>query len=568
MATRGCPLITCLILMTANAASTITQFASLRFYTTPSSSTPRAAFPSLPVEPARQLVPATHTDTLVLSAGGHCDLVTATGNSTPVLGLPAVQGDPRIGTFGLTVPNSFGLTMCAQNGCSWYSCESMLQEARCTSTGSFAAKLGAIDQLHVDWASGNVWLSSAAGLFKAAREPAGSPVQAPVQFGRGVAGNVTALAVHVDRDDAGASASIAVSTTLAVYYDLDESSCEFIHHELVGAGIDAPPTSLVYIRPSPTSLVYMDAYAPSASAYGRPRLGMPELWIGHEYCLNVLRADGTVDRVSGPEGLPVANVTSLHAGAEAGTIWIGSSQGLVLRCPACDDTWRYFRGDRWLSGGVGVNALSPALTTSPHRAHTSAAALPAAWIATAGGLSFIHSYQTTLEHKAALYTARVTALSRHRWVAANTLARYGDTSISSLEHHDGDNDGLWTGMLVAAHTFNYATTGSVSAASLAWHHFAAVEFLHNVTLTDGFIARSAVKCGESHQKGDRCICDSQAPLLAPPLPLLLLTLGVRPRLQWHLQERRPALVRMGQLVSMLRRRRQRPLLWPAIHATG
>ena len=64
--------------------------------------------------------------------------------------------------------------------------------------------------------------------------------------------------------------------------------------------------------------------------------------------------------------------------------------------------------------------------------------------------------------------------------------------------HDGDNDGLWTGMLVSGLIYQYALTTSEEARTLAWRHYAALEFLHNVTETKGFIARSAVKCNEPH----------------------------------------------------------------------
>ena len=50
---------------------------------------------------------------------------------------------------------------------------------------------------------------------------------------------------------------------------------------------------------------------------------------------------------------------------------------------------------------------------------------------------------------------------------------------------DGDNDGLWTAMYVAAMAAKAHAAPTQAAAaearSLAWKHFAAVEFLHNVT---------------------------------------------------------------------------------------
>ena len=83
---------------------------------------------------------------------------------------------------------------------------------------------------------------------------------------------------------------------------------------------------------------------------------------------------------------------------------------------------------------------------------------------------------------------------------------------------DGDNDGLWTAMFVIAMAAKAQVlegtnaTAAADARALAWDHFAALEFLHNVTGEgNGFIARTAVKCGEPHQGGDGTICNATAP---------------------------------------------------------
>jgi hypothetical protein len=55
-------------------------------------------------------------------------------------------------------------------------------------------------------------------------------------------------------------------------------------------------------------------------------------------------------------------------------------------------------------------------------------------------------------------------------------------------------------------------TDAATARALAWKHFAALEFLHNVTgSSNGFIARTAVKCSEPHQHGDGTICNKSTP---------------------------------------------------------
>ena len=92
--------------------------------------------------------------------------------------------------------------------------------------------------------------------------------------------------------------------------------------------------------------------------------------------------------------------------------------------------------------------------------------------------------------------------------------------------HDGDNDGLWTGMFVSGLIHQYALgkqrqqkqqqptlqqKKNEIIRTLAWKHYSAIEFLHNVTNTHGFLARTAVRCGESHGSGDSGICPSGAP---------------------------------------------------------
>eukprot|EP00040_Diaphanoeca_grandis_P035874 m.226675 g.226675 ORF g.226675 m.226675 type:complete len:542 (-) comp33500_c1_seq1:160-1785(-) len=186
--------------------------------------------------------------------------------------------------------------------------------------------------------------------------------------------------------------------------------------------------------------------------------------------------------------------------------------------------WRYFGGNRWLSSDTS-NVTTLASPSFISGSHTSSTLFPA-WVSTAasrvssadtdrsesvGGLAQIVSYSDTLDAKAARYTARIPALARYRWVAAVNLPSYGNDDADTLQKHDGDNDGLWTGMLVAAQAFRYAVTKSEEARTLAWHHFAAIEFLHNVTNTQGFIARSAVRCGDAHGGGDSGICPSGSP---------------------------------------------------------
>lgn len=165
---------------------------------------------------------------------------------------------------------------------------------------------------------------------------------------------------------------------------------------------------------------------------------------------------------------------------------------------------------------------------------------------------------------------------------------------------------LWTAMLVGGLTFQFAATGSEEARQLAWHHFAAVrparaesalsrparpcvaahsthasghsllapcwqvEFLHNVTGTRGFIARSAVRCGQPHQKGD---CRRPTLSLARLLPgrrERRASAGasfLRGRRRRHLPTVRAEQLRLGEFVGVLRWRGQRPVLLAGVSPT-
>jgi hypothetical protein len=64
---------------------------------------------------------------------------------------------------------------------------------------------------------------------------------------------------------------------------------------------------------------------------------------------------------------------------------------------------------------------------------------------------------------------------------------------------------------MASQIFRYSVTGDKSAHSNSWRALTAMEFLHNVTRPftkgqPGFIARTAVRCGEPHQGPSGGVC--------------------------------------------------------------
>ena len=446
------------------------QFGADRYYLGNGSAPrpqPTAPWPEVALPSVVDLV-TTGSATVVLDRAGTVYLLsTAGGVITPQCFTNALgpAGASLIGSYGTD-----GVVACSAESCAWCRCrDPTTADARgCTTDGQTAWNGTSPTVMAVSPASGTVYVASASGLW---RLGIGTK---PTRFGRQVAGNITAMAVGA----VARGPDLAVATDLAVYHGFDDATGEFDSHELVGGMIDDVPTALVWVG--------------------------ADLWVGHAWCLNVIRSDAIVDRVSGAQGLPVGNVTSLST--TGSTLWIGTTAGVALlqlnTTTATTDRWRYFGGDRWLAGGSRVVSVAAVVAI---------AATPSAWVATETGAALIRSELLTLEAKAAVYTARTAALARYRWVASVALVHYGDQSAASMMPGDGDNDGLWTGMLVASQAFRYAVTGSADARDLAWHHFAAVEFLHNVTGTPGFIARSAVRCGDPHQPGDSGQCNHTAP---------------------------------------------------------
>ena len=262
---------------------------------------------------------------------------------------------------------------------------------------------------------------------------------------------------------------------------------EFTFHVLVGEDIDFRPTSVAFVRDN-----NQDKADESTL----------EIWVGHKYCINIIQADHSVLRISGRQGLPIGNITQLSSSNDYNSLWIASKQGLVLYCKSCADVWRYFGGDRYTVSNFTVETIGSLILDGGNIS---------VWAGTNNGVSFIYPKYILLQEKASQYMTRIPYVTRYRWVAKVGLKEYGNNSPSSIMLHDGDNDGLWTGMYVSSQIFRYATTKEPEAKEEAWKYFAGVEFLHNVTGTKGFIARSAVRCGDTHGGGDSGICPHGSP---------------------------------------------------------
>lgn len=223
------------------------------------------------------------------------------------------------------------------------------------------------------------------------------------------------------------------------------------------------------------------------------------------------------------QGLPADHATTLHF-QPGGSVWAGGASGLVeLLNPAGaagpvqpELEWRYYNGDRWLpTDGMFSAVVAVAATAFPAGSSSNMQGDPhkggrVVHVATAVGLAAIRVEATTLEKKMEHYETTISPRhDRYGWVASVPLGRPGD--LASFVPTDGDNDGSSTGYYLAAQIYRHNITQDAAVKAGAWRHVAALEFLFNVTRPlnsgrRGFIARTAVKCGEPHQGPSGGIC--------------------------------------------------------------
>jgi len=212
-----------------------------------------------------------------------------------------------------------------------------------------------------------------------------------------------------------------------------------------------------------------------------------QLWIAATAGLNLLRNDGVMVSYTGHQGMPIirsAAVAIADNEPETG-VWIGTDHGLLrLR----NGQWNYYAGRRWLPddtvNDVAVDAYGNI------------------WAATDNGLSRLRFQQWTLQKKAEHYLElNRTRHDRYGLVASCTLDLPGD--LRTFRPRDSSNDGLWTGMYLAALSFQYAVTGNAEIKQLADEHFAAMAFLEAVTGVPGLPARSIDEL-YSHSQDPEC----------------------------------------------------------------
>ncbi|OGN15911.1 MAG: hypothetical protein A3C81_00080 [Candidatus Yanofskybacteria bacterium RIFCSPHIGHO2_02_FULL_46_19] len=181
---------------------------------------------------------------------------------------------------------------------------------------------------------------------------------------------------------------------------------------------------------------------------------------------SLIESTQSCNLIDGAKGLPHENLTSIALCNNSGEVVIGSTKGVVL---LSSGKFYYFAGRGLLSDNYVVNIFCRPSGTMLVKTKT--------------GYSKIARVSLTLEEKEKYFS-----MQRERF-------RFGGI-INSLRNgirSPGDNDGLWTSLVVAADSFQYATTHDKQARMRARESIRALMFLERVTDTPGYFARTAFR---------------------------------------------------------------------------
>lgn len=173
-------------------------------------------------------------------------------------------------------------------------------------------------------------------------------------------------------------------------------------------------------------------------------------------------------------GLPVRDIRALSA-SPGGPLWAATGEGLLRH--ACGE-WHYHQGPRWLPSDA-VYAL--------------AADSAGVQVATGAGLCRLSARPTTLERRAGILLSRLR--ERHLRLGSFVAETVEGTPVPS------DNDGLWTGLYLAAECHRFAATAAPDARANADAAFAALEWLEEVTTIPGYPTKALV-AADTPRPGD------------------------------------------------------------------
>lgn len=177
--------------------------------------------------------------------------------------------------------------------------------------------------------------------------------------------------------------------------------------------------------------------------------------------------------------------TDQGAGVRAtdGAVWKATPPGLTRtdeRAPARDRV-QYFAGQRYLPDDDVRQIVADAAR--------------GVWVRTRTGVAHIELRSMTLAQKAEHFEDVVrTRHDRYGLLGDSHLAVAGD--LSTNQHVDNDNNGLWTAIYAAAECFRYAVTKSPDALARAKKSIEAMLFLEEIAGRRGFPARSHLRKGD------------------------------------------------------------------------
>ena len=195
-----------------------------------------------------------------------------------------------------------------------------------------------------------------------------------------------------------------------------------------------------------------------------------DLWLG-------VRGKGIAQRMAagewkfytGDDGVPFDQFTTVTADGDA--VWFGTTRGAIRYE---DGRFAYRNAPRWLPGEL-VRSI--------------AQKEDGVEIITDRGVVHIRERMISLEEKASFFERQIAQRhNRDGFVCQVYLKTPGDRQEWMPKWTD--NDGLWTGLYVAAESFRYAVTGDKSAQENAHRSAGALMRLQDVTGIPGFPARA------------------------------------------------------------------------------
>lgn len=209
-----------------------------------------------------------------------------------------------------------------------------------------------------------------------------------------------------------------------------------------------------------------------------------QLWAGCWGGITVLEDSARARQITTADGLPWWDVRCM-AFAPDGTLWAGTAEGAARYSERPDwiaqnngSPWSLRHSRRWLLDDEVRDIAFDAQGT--------------AWIATPKGVSAIKRKLMTLADKADHYQTILE--QRHvrppGFVEKCLFKRPDD--FTAWDPRDDDNDGEYTALYLTMEALRYQVTRSEKARANATRAFEALSFLHKVTETEGFFARTVV----------------------------------------------------------------------------